>query len=321
MGSGGSGSAPPRWNAPYSALSSFTSTPSDHPSETMWCMVTISTWSSSATLASAPRISGPSARSKGAAASRAISRRSSASASSCPWRSWSTRWKRLSSARAMRCTGWPSPMGKVERSASCRATTRSSAAPRAARSSAPRSRSRCGMWYACPPAPSCSMNQSRCCANDSGSGCPRSAGSMPAARVPAGRSGRAKSASTWRSKRWPGATSTPSAWRTREITCIPSSECPPSSKKWSHRPTRSTLSTSRQMEASAVSTSPTGASYARATPALPSGAGSALRSTLPLGVSGSEASRTYAAGTMCSGTRPARCSRSASGSSGSGPAQ
>ena len=46
----------------------------------------------------------------------------------------------------------------------------------------------------------------------------------------------------------------------------------------------------------------------------PSGAGSALRSSLPLGVSGSASSCTKAAGTMYSGSARARCARSASAS-------
>jgi hypothetical protein len=48
--------------------------------------------------------------------------------------------------------------------------------------------------------------------------------------------------------------------RIRPISLIASSECPPSSKKWSHRPTRSTPSTSAQISANAVSISPSGAS-------------------------------------------------------------
>ena len=56
--------------------------------------------------------------------------------------------------------------------------------------------------------------------------------------------------------------STSSACRTREITCTARSEWPPSSKKSSPRPTRSTPSSSAQISASACSISPTGASYA-----------------------------------------------------------
>ena len=48
--------------------------------------------------------------------------------------------------------------------------------------------------------------------------------------------------------------------RIRSISLIARSECPPSSKKWSHRPTRSRPSSSDQISASAASTSPSGAS-------------------------------------------------------------
>ena len=51
-----------------------------------------------------------------------------------------------------------------------------------------------------------------------------------------------------------------------------------------------------------------------ASPLCRSGAGSALRSSLPLGVSGSASSTTKAAGTMYSGSRAARWRRSAAGS-------
>jgi hypothetical protein len=63
------------------------------------------------------------------------------------------------------------------------------------------------------------------------------------------------------------------------------------------------------MRASAISMSVCGASYARVMNA--SGAGSAFRSTLPFGVSGIASRRTYAAGTMYSGSAAARCVRSA----------
>jgi hypothetical protein len=48
------------------------------------------------------------------------------------------------------------------------------------------------------------------------------------------------------------------AWRMRSITVTASSEWPPSSKKWSWRPTRSSLSTSAQIRARVSSTAPTG---------------------------------------------------------------
>ena len=84
---------------------------------------------------------------------------------------------------------------------------------------------------------------------------------------------------------------------------IASSEWPPSSKKLSWRPTRSTPSSSCQIAASACSISPSGASYAPRAYASPSGAGNAFRSSFPFGVSGSASSATYAAGTMYSRQR------------------
>ncbi len=61
-------------------------------------------------------------------------------------------------------------------------------------------------------------------------------------------------------------------------------------------PTRSTLSTSAQIPASSSSTGPCGGHPALPPSAVASGAGSALRSTLPLGVSGSASSATKADG-------------------------
>ena len=93
--------------------------------------------------------------------------------------------------------------------------------------------------------------------------------------------------------------SPPAPRRTRETTCVARSEWPPSSKKLSRRPTRSTRSTSAQISASACSVSSAGASYSRAARASPSGAGSALRSSLPLGVSGSALQRHERAPAPC----------------------
>ena len=89
------------------------------------------------------------------------------------------------------------------------------------------------------------------------------------------------------------------SWRRRSIMLTASSEWPPSSKKWSWRPTRSTPSSSlpdagqRLLDLACAAPR-----TARAATAAPSGAGSALRSSLPLGVSGSASSATKAAGTM-----------------------
>ena len=63
-------------------------------------------------------------------------------------------------------------------------------------------------------------------------------------------------------------------------------------------PTLSTRSTSIQIFANASSVSLRGATYSAASSGLPSGAGSALRSTFPFGVSGSFSKNTNADGTM-----------------------
>ncbi len=75
------------------------------------------------------------------------------------------------------------------------------------------------------------------------------------------------------------------------------------SKKLWCRPMRSSPSTSAQISASSSSTGPDGPSVA--SPAL-QGTGSALRSTLPLGVSGSAGSTTKADGTNAGGRRDRR---------------
>ena len=89
-----------------------------------------------------------------------------------------------------------------------------------------------------------------------------------------------------------------------------SSECPPNSKKLSCRPTRSTCSTSCHISASVSSISPSGASYPRAhicflvpAPAAPCDPASRSASAACLSI------RTYAAGTMYSGSVAARCAR------------
>ncbi|GMT99729.1 hypothetical protein KH5H1_38490 [Corallococcus caeni] len=108
------------------------------------------------------------------------------------------------------------------------------------------------------------MNHSRCCANDCGSQPSRRPGisgrdwirllsnrsaSMRAARlVTVGASNRARTdSSTW------------NVSRSREATCVASSECPPSSKKESCVPTRVRPRSAAQTSATAVSVAVTGA--------------------------------------------------------------
>ncbi len=111
--------------------------------------------------------------------------------------------------------------------------------------------------------------------------------------------------------------STPKLSRTRETMRVARSEWPPSSKKSAWTPTRSAPSTSAQIPASTSSVGVEGATYASADD--PSGAGSARRSTLPLGVRGSVSSSTKAEGTMYSGTCSRRCARSSSEAGASAP--
>ncbi len=103
--------------------------------------------------------------------------------------------------------------------------------------------------------------------------------------------------------------STPNRRRTRESTCIASSECPPRSTKRSWIPTRCNPSTSAHTPASASSTAVRGATYSADGSAVTSSRSSARRSTLPLGVSGNACSQTNADGTMGSGSFEPRYSR------------
>ena len=85
----------------------------------------------------------------------------------------------------------------------------------------------------------------------------------------------------------------------RAIRRVPRSECPPRSKKLSWTPTSSVPRTSLQASARVRSNSVRGATKAAASSGRSaSGRGSALRSTLPLGVSGRASSQTQAAGSM-----------------------
>ena len=172
-----------------------------------------------------------------------------------------------------------------------------------------------GMAYAGLPGSSASTNQSRSCANVTGRSPSRAAGTMASAPaavpLPRRRSiSAATSERTDRSKTARSGSSTPNTCRTREITRVASSECPPSSKKLSSAPTRSRPSTSAHTPASTSSVGVRGATY-RSSAGASSGAGSALRSSLPLGVSGNASMKTNAVGSMYSGRRAFRCSRSA----------
>ncbi len=111
-----------------------------------------------------------------------------------------------------------------------------------------------------------------------------------------------------------------SAWsvvRTRLISRVARSECPPSSKKPSSMPTLSRPSTSAN---SAQRISSCGVRGARPVlPAPKSGAGRAFRSSLPFGVTGMASRTTMALGTMYSGSRSPTRSRRAAGSRSGSP--
>jgi hypothetical protein len=98
------------------------------------------------------------------------------------------------------------------------------------------------------------------------------------------------------------------ARRARETTWRLMIESPPRSKKLSCTPTRASPRTSAQMAARVRSVPVRAATYPSAA-AVNSGAGRALRSSLPLAFNGRASSTTNAAGTMYSGSSPAVCSR------------
>nr|WP_155289537.1 MULTISPECIES: hypothetical protein [Rhodococcus] len=93
-----------------------------------------------------------------------------------------------------------------------------------------------------------------------------------------------------------------SATPSRETTWVAISELPPSSKKSSSSPTRSTPRTSAKTSATISSIGVVGARKSRTSN---TGAGSARRSSFPLTVSGIVSSATNADGTMYSGNSSA----------------
>jgi hypothetical protein len=92
--------------------------------------------------------------------------------------------------------------------------------------------------------------------------------------------------------------STPNAWRTREMAWVASREWPPSAKKSSSTPIRSTPSSSFQIASSRSSVALRAATSDRPLSGKPPGAGSRRRSTLPFGVIGRASSSTKADGIM-----------------------
>ena len=73
---------------------------------------------------------------------------------------------------------------------------------------------------------------------------------------------------------------------TRAITCVPSRECPPSRKKLSFTPTRSTFNNGARIFTSSSSTSVRGSTYASSESRFPFTLGNAARFTFPCSVTG-----------------------------------
>ncbi|CAM5480954.1 putative protein OS=Streptomyces griseus OX=1911 GN=NCTC13033_05128 PE=4 SV=1 [Streptomyces griseus subsp. griseus] len=107
------------------------------------------------------------------------------------------------------------------------------------------------------------------------------------------------------------------ALRARLISWMEPMLSPPSSKKLCSTPTRSTPSTSAYSVQSSSSRASAGA---RPSVTVISGAGRALRSSLPLIISGRASRGMTSEGVMYSGSSSATCARRVSASSGSGPA-
>ena len=228
----------------------------------MWCIVSSSTWSSAASRTSRPRISGPRSRSKGAPAS---------SRHQPPQLRLRVRppaqvvLDQVEPARLRRRDALHRLAVHLREGGAQRLVARHDAVQRAHQRrrgpARPAGAGACGCGTCCPGPPAAPGTRAAAARTRAARGPPGPrARSAEAPRAPRVSSSRAKSASTGRANSSPSATSTPSTCRTREITCTASSEWPPSSKKWSWRPTRSTPSTSAQISASACSVSPAGAS-------------------------------------------------------------
>ncbi len=146
-------------------------------------------------------------------------------------------------------------------------------------------------------------NHNRSCAYDSRSGSLRDAASInailgvPRCSACACSIARACARSLWCSNTTRTGNSTENASRTRDTHCVASNECPPSAKKSSSRPTRSTCSSALHTPASNSSVIPSGAAY---TGPSPLGDPSALRSTFPLGSRGKDSSCSIWVGIRCS---------------------
>ncbi|CAM3985093.1 hypothetical protein ACAN107058_21095 [Paracidovorax anthurii] len=173
----------------------------------------------------------------------------------------------------------------------CRATARS--ASRRARASSGSALRSSTDWFQCCRTGIGIAKKSRWNGSNSTSPC-----ASPAAALAAGSacSTPASCAMVWRSKSWRGVALQPASLNLATI-CRLRIESPPSSKKFSSRPTPGRPSTSLHTASSASSRGPWGAPPLAA-PVGSAGSGSALRSTLPLALSGKAGSTMKSAGTM-----------------------
>src|SRR5438128_4774040 len=157
------------------------------------------------------------------------------------------------------------------------------------------------------------MNHNRCCAYDSPTSLPLSPLSIATAsllcpNLLAFSTSSASPLTVAFSKITFNPISTSNASLTLDITCVASSECPPSSKKSSPLLIPSTLNTLPQIPATISSTAVISSSSWL--PSLPfSGAGSLFRSSFPFPVNGISSIHITALGTMYPGSLPFRYSR------------
>ena len=184
---------------------------------------------------------------------------------------------------AVRSTGW-------------RRTSSVNAAPSLPTSSGPRRRCADGTLNTVRPSCSCSRYHTRCCISDSGAGSVVGRGvifggaSISRASEPSSQV--ARPATVECSKPMRIGTGRPSARASFAVICATSSEWPPSAKKSSWMPSARQPSASMYARATSSSVGVRGATTAPGfVVAGPDGAGSALRSTLPFGVSGSAVER------------------------------
>src|SRR5262252_1874705 len=161
------------------------------------------------------------------------------------------------------------------------------------------------------------MNHSRCCANDNGASTSRLAGligrdSLPTPPPLSLSMTAANSLTVGLSNNSRSGVSTSNASLTRDITCVASSECPPSSKKFASSPIRSSPRTSPQIPSTIPSTAVLSRSSSFSSTSSSSGAASLPRSSFPFPVTGNSATSTYLRGVMCSGNFFFRYSRNSS---------